>query len=291
MKHVHIMCIASDHIYTEVIDAMTSYFIRRGYRVTQQYPFKIEPNKELFSHDINIVIKAQRFFNPKQLPKSSLKILFQSEQFEKLRQFESMPHFESWDLILDVFQDNVLRIAKVAIPTVRFFPIGYDKAYDANPYKTFLHDERCNLDCYFFGARTNHRVHLWNKYVLAVVANARLANQDIGPVKYSNIIHSKINIFMSAWEPYFVPTMHIMQILANRKFLIVVSETPQDYYPYKNNKHFMVIKPSELKDVIKTGLKSPLLREIFVEQKMWPDLINNHRFEDYFQEALKGFIE
>lgn len=298
MRHIHILCVATETIYTEVITAFTQYFESKKrryghqeFKVTYQYAFQREPHKELFSDDINIVMKAQRFFNPKMLPKKSLKILFQSEQFEKLREFESMPYVENWDLILDVFQDNVDRVSKIAIPKVRFFPIGYSTpAYDMQTHEGgFLEDQHCKLDCYFFGARTKSRVKLWNKCIKPIAPNSRLANQDIGFDKYQNIIHSKINIFMPAWEPYLIPTMHLMQVLANRKFLLVVSDTPQDCFPYMTNRHFVIVPSHSFKDAAKWMLEEEQFRKTFTDV-MYRDITTKHRFNDYLDKALKGFM-
>lgn len=288
MAHVHLLCIASEHIYTEVIFAFRRYFEEKGHLFTYEFAFKVEP-KVQFSDDVNIVIKAQRKFSPDKLPKKSLKILFQSEQYSKLRAFDSMAFSENWDLILDVFQDNVERAQFASPATVRFFPIGYHRAYRRHPYSIWVTEDQLGMDCYFFGARTNYRTTFWNKHVKPYVDNCRLANQDFGEEKYKYIVHSRINLFIPATEPYYLPTMHIMQIIANKKFLIVVSDTPQDFAPYQPGLHFALTTTKEARHLIKAFLDYPEDRKRFQEQ-CFQSLTEVHSFDNYLDQGLNGFL-
>ena len=287
MKHVHILCIATETIYTEVINSFKSYFRSMGYFVSYECAFKTEP-KVPYSEDINIVIKAQRHFDPNTLPKESIKILFQSEQYEKLREFNSMPYSKKWDLILDVFKNNVDLSYKKSFGKIEFFPIGYDSEYQLLDDCEFQ-GIKSKYNAYFFGARTKYRVGLWNKHVNGKIHSVRFANQDHDFTKYANIIKSKVNIFIPGWEPYYLPTMHIMQILANRKFLLVVSDTPQDFYPYESGRHFALTSSTEFGSMLQRFIIDERFRDAF-ERTMYDDIIANHKFSDYLDEALTGYL-
>ena len=288
MAHVHILCIATESIFTEVITILKSYFKAKGNKVTYEYAFKIEP-KMNYSQDINIVIKAQRHFDPAVLPRGSQKILFQSEQYAKLRKFESMPYSKPWDLILDVFKDNVERMHKVSKGRTRFLPIGYHDVYNLNRRKKAVQQHDCIWECYFFGAKTKERLKFWDEKVLPVARNSRFANTDHDDKKYENIIHSRVNLFIPGWEPYFVPTMHIMQVLANKKFLLVVSDTPQDFAPYQSGFHFALTNAESASDMIHKLIRDVEFRERF-EDKMFNNIVHQHRFDDYLDQTLEGFI-
>jgi len=289
-KHIHLICVASEHIFTEVINSFHKYFCDKGHKFTYEYAFKTTPVKK-FSQDMNIVIKAQREFDPKILPSQSTKVLFQSEQFSHLRKFDSTPHSEPWDLVLEIFPNQFDVEMDANTPVIRYFPVGYEIFYNMQTKGVgFVEDRNCIFDCYFFGAKTKYRVNLWHDSVLPIAPNSRFANTDIGPDKYHNIIYSKVNIFIPAWEPYYFSNMRVMQILANRKYLLVVSDTPQDFIPYPNVKHFQVVRSIELRNFLKRLLKNPESRKQFVEEVMWPDLIANHKFSDHLDKALENFL-
>lgn len=288
MRHVHILCIATESIFTETINIFKSYFRSLGFHVTYEYAFRVR-HKMGFSKDINIVIKAQRHFEPDDLPKESLKILFQTEQYAKLRQFSSLPHQKNWDLILDVFQDNVERTEAASPAVVKFFPIGYDSEYQFPDQVISFTNRELPQDVYFFGARSKYRIELWNRHVKDTIYKARFANTDYEITKYMNILRTKVNVFMPAWEPYFLPTMHIMQVLANGKFLLVVSDTSQDFEPYQAGRHFAVTTSEEFRYSLEKYVTKESFRMSF-EQKMYKNITTNHKFSDYLDEALKGYI-
>lgn len=288
MAHIHILCIASEHIYTEIITIFQAYFRVKGHFVSYEYAFKKEPEQP-FSEDVNIIIKAQRHFDPKTLPRGSQKILFQSEQYDKLRQFDSMPYSKPWDLILDVFKDNVDRMHKVSKGRTRFLPIGYHDIYNLNRTRKPILDHHCELECYFFGARTKWRTAWWNENVKPISPRSRFANTDLGGKKYHNIIHSRVNLFIPGWEPYLLPTMHMMQVIANKKILLVVSDTQQNFSPYIEGFHFALTDTKSAQEMIKKLIHGRDFRYRF-ESKMFDDITTNHKFENYLDVALEGFV-
>lgn len=284
MRHAHILCIATESIFTELILALKSYLRSQDFEVTYECAFKRPPQKP-YSKDMNIVLKAQRPFDPDELPNWSCKVLFQSEQYAKLRHFNSMPYSKRWDLILDVFNNNVLRMKGQTFAEHRFFPIGYHEEYHINAHA----NGPSKLNCYFFGARTKSRVKFWNEIIKPIAPNSRFANTDIGFNKYVCIVNSKINLFIPGWEPYLFPTMHAMQVLANQKFLLVISDTPQDYSPYQIGFHFALTNKKDAPRMIKKFLNDENARHR-LEDKMFADIKTKHRFVDYANEAFKGFI-
>ncbi len=281
--HIHILCIASAYIFTETIETLQAIFESWGYFVTTEYAFKKHPHKRLFSKYANIVFKAQRKFDMSILPERSTKILFQTEQFSKLRQFDSLPYKEPWDLILDVFSSNVRRFPKT--PRHQYLPIGYHSNYG-----TMIDTIKENQDVYFFGAGTKSRRELW-RIIVREHLTSRFANTDLRLTKMTNIYNSKVNLFMSAWEPYFLPMMHCIQILARGKFLLVVTENPdQDYSPFKEGLHFVAVREKDAMNSIEFWVRRDNLRKHFA-QKAYKSLITNHPFEKYLKEAMRRYID
>jgi hypothetical protein len=284
MRHAHLICKASPHIFTEVIEAFKIEFINNGWKFTYENAFKRD-EKMPFSDRLNIVIKAQREFSPDRLPEGSFKVLFQSEQFSKLRQFNSTPHAENWDLILDVFRSNAGHFDEPLDNTI-FFPIGYHKAYTWENYSKKIFDRPAvfDMDCYSFGARTSYRMDIWRECVSPLSNNIRFGNTDLETLKYYYIMASKVNLFIDGWSPYQLPMMHCMQVLANGKMLIVITEDiHRDYSPYQSGQHFIQAHPSVAKKVIKKFLDDEDMREEFAE-KMFDNIIKYHKFSHYMKE-------
>jgi len=184
---------------------------------------------------------------------------------------------------MDVFQDNVQRFSQ---DNVKFFPIGYNMGYHYNPVKDHIPDGKCDQDCYMFGARTKYRQQIWRDVIEPTTKSSVFGNDHHQHKKYDNILFSKVNLFIPAWEPYLIPTMHLMQILANKKFTLVVSDTEQDFTPYQNGLHFMVCKSRELKDHLKWYLEHEDFRHVFAKYS-FEDIYKNHRFTEYLATILK----
>lgn len=290
MKHLHIICKATPSIFSEAIGAISKIFENSGWRVTYDPAFKVE-DQEPYSQDANLVIKAQREYKPDHLPKSAVNILFQSEQFSKLRQFNSLPYSEKWDCILDVFEDNVRRVVNDdLVSRLRYLPIGFHPAYQWQETRGRpILDHDASFDVYFFGARTRHRSEIWKNIIKKVTPVVRFAASDHNNDKYRRITHSKVNVFINGWEPYLLPMMHCMQILANRKYLLVIGDPDQNTWPYENMKHFDIVKPSEAEGYLQMVLRHPEPR-LKLADIAYEDILANHTFQKYLTLALKGII-
>ncbi len=286
MKHIHILCIASPHIFEEFIVVLSDCFTKRGHRVTIENAFKKDPELP-YSKDINIIMKAQRLFHPSKLPRKAFNILMQTEQFSKLRQFSSKPHSEPWDLILDLFKSNIEEIRNEITCPVEFLPIGYHKGF-ASPQDNEVKKE---IDCYFFGARTKYRQRIWRECVLPVSSNSIFDNQILGEEKHERIRKSKINIFIDGWTPYYLPMLHCMQILANGEFLLVITENMhQDFSPHLPWEHFFAVPPNRAKEEIKRFLGKDEFRYRF-SKKSFEDLKMYYKMEDILFSILERYID
>jgi len=292
MKHLHIICKATPNIFSEAVHAISDIFLGNGWRVTYDPAFEVEDQRP-YSKDVNLVIKAQRKYTPDHLPEGAINILFQSEQFSKLRQFESMPYSENWDLILDVFYDNIERVnGCVPVGKIQYLPIGFHSAYQwPGRHGHPVPDNRSVYDVYFFGASTTYRRKIWKEVIEPVTKLARFARSDIGAEKYTNITHSKVNIFISGWEPYLLPMMHCMQILANQKYLLAIGEdSDQLTCPFHNLKHFDFVKPNEARSYLEMVLKNEEYRRKAASIS-YEDIRENHTFKKYLKEALSGVVD
>jgi hypothetical protein len=280
-KHVHILSVASPNIFDETISAIHSVLEDWDYRVTYENAFKIKPAKP-FSQYANIIFRAQRHFDMAWLPPRSKKILFQTEQYSKLRKFGTLPYSDPWDLILDVFKHNVERFAMCEV--IRYMPIGYHRSFGYG-VDAALRPEIA--DVYFFGAGTRYRRETWGRLHLPY---SQFANRDFGITKEEKIYSSKVNIFISAWEPYFLPMMHCMQIIGKGKFLLaIINDTKQDFSPFKEGLHFVAVERKRSKEALNFWLKKDSLRNHFAK-KAYNSISSDHLFENYLEKALKGCI-
>lgn len=295
MKHLHIICKATPTIFNEAIRAISREFKDAGWRITYDPAFKQDDERE-YSKDVNLVIKAQRKYTPDHLPKSAINILFQSEQFSKLRQFDSLPYVEGWDVILDVFSDNLRRMeGKVPAEKIRYLPIGYSDAYrwEGADGRT-IPDELCDWDVYFFGAGTKYRRKIWKKIIEPIAPRSRFAISDHNNEKYHNITHSKINVFIDGWgDGYLLPMMHCMQIIANRKWLLVITEnTNQLTGPFEKYLHFDMVHPIDATEWISNFLGSGSEKSRHsAADKCYGDIRLRRRFSTYLRLALSGVID
>jgi hypothetical protein len=291
MKHLHIICKATPSIFSEAITAICQIFKESGWRTTFDPSFKMEDQRK-YSEDVNLVVKAQRQYPPDHLPEEAVNILFQTEQFSKLREFDSMPYTENWDLILDVFSDNVRRVANQVEPgKIKYFPIGYHEAYQWKETKgRAIKDNECINDIYFFGARTPYRRDLWDQIVTPIGGRSRFAFQDRHNEKYKYITHSKINLFIDGWDPYLLPMMHCMQILANQKTCVAITDNvDQRVRPYVKGLHFIMVKPKDAKERIRQLLFNEMTRMRFAEE-MFERIQEENRFSQYLKEAVSDHI-
>lgn len=291
MKHMHVICKATPSIFTEAITALCSIFTEAGWRVTFDPAFKIEDRRK-YSNNVNIVFKAQRDYTPDHLPKEAVNILFQTEQFSKLKQFNSMPYNENWDLILDVFQDNIRRVRdQIKVGKIQYLPIGYDEAYQWKETKgVAIRDSACINDLYFFGAKTKYRRGIWNEIVKPLGVRSLFAYDHQHNDKYKNITHSKINLFIDGWDPYLLPMMHCMQILANQKICVAITENiKQKTFPYIDGVHFIMVKPKDAKKVIQYLLKNEATRMRLAED-MFERIQENNTFSLYLKRALAEHV-
>lgn len=231
--------------------------------------------------DINVVITAHKGWDKNFTPSSSFNILFQVEELWNRRKKGVYDKSSGWDLVLEIFKEN----AEIPVGTenVRFCPIGYSKQFEGVGEDDLA--LAWGYDCFFFGSMTRRRKLIAGDFK-SRFKRTRFIEGIWGFTRDEEIRLAKINLNCKAYEEWSYTSLHNMLIQAKGKFLLI--ERPDGSYgPFEAGKHFVETHGEDLLATAAYWLLNPKKRiEFGVEARK--DLIKNHPFTGYLEQALKG---
>lgn len=269
---IHIIIIGKMATFCEMAYAIKDCLLNYGYDVEIN---SYMPRKDLGSHlskviydckeseiikygKINIFIRGHRV-----IPDSNCtNILIQTEQNPIYCRDKNI-----WAKILEFFPELV-------DVNSEYFPLGYSKYFD-----TMIDNTKEKQDFFFFGSKTTRRRRLCRKFNIPM-------EHMWGNTRDELIMATKINVNCKANRKYFYAPLRGLLVMCKGKILLQ-EKCNGGYGIYK--KYPIIFNEKIFEKVSKKWLEDEEGRKEY-GMKVREDLMANHRFEDYFEKAMKGIL-